>query len=238
MNYPSEIYNFKHEYVKFFTRRFPFEIFKVLMKPHLDKKRYDYLLKEITEVVGVFFVLDNLVKKHKIKNFILYELASGDALFSHFVAKLFPDSRIFAVDLKFSSEYQKNGKSLYFDNLFFDQKNILEIDNLNKLDFIVSIHACTNLSEIVINIASKFSKFFILVPCCIGSNNYEKWKKENYLINKFFNIIKNEYYKWCFYLTQFAENKGFLVNLKKDNKMLSEKNIIIFGISKTLKSKM
>lgn len=232
MNYPKEISNFKHEYVKFFIRKFPFEIFQIIMKPHLEKKRYDYILKEITETVGVFVVLNNLIKKYKIKNFTLYELASGDALFSHFVAKMFPNTKIIDIDLRFSEDYKIKEKSKFFNNLFFLEKNLLDLLDVNSLeraDFTVSIHACTNLSEIVIDFASKFSNFFILVPCCIGSMNYEKWKKENEIIDKFFNTIKNEYYKWCFYLAEYSKSKGFIVNFKKDRKMITERNLIIFG---------
>lgn len=229
MIYPKEILNSKHEYVRFFIKRFPFDIFNILMKPHLEKERYKYILKEISEVVGVFNVLKNLVNKNKMDKFVLYELMSGDALFSHFVAENFPNSKIVAIDLKFSEDYKSNNKSKFFDNIFFIEKNILEIKDLEKADFIVSIHACNNLSEVVIDKASEFSNFFILVPCCIGSESYEKWKKYNEIANKFFNAINNEYYKWCFYLAEYAKSRNFHINFKVDNKMLTERNLIIFG---------
>ncbi|MEM5820231.1 MAG: hypothetical protein QW678_01075 [Candidatus Aenigmatarchaeota archaeon] len=229
MIYPKEILNSKHEYVRFFIKRFPFDIFNILMKPHLEGKRYNYILKEITEVVGVFNVLKNLINKNKMDKFVLYELMSGDALFSHFVAENFPNSKIVAIDLKFSEDYKSNNKSKFFDNIFFIEKNILEIKDLEKADFIVSIHACNNLSEVVIDKASEFSNFFILVPCCIGSESYEKWKKYNEIANKFFNAINNEYYKWCFYLAEYAKSRNFHINFKVDNKMLTERNLIIFG---------
>ncbi|MEM4773119.1 MAG: hypothetical protein QW648_03880, partial [Nanoarchaeales archaeon] len=161
--------------------------------------------------------------------FVLYELMSGDALFSHFVAENFPNSKIVAIDLKFSEDYKSNNKSKFFDNIFFIEKNILEIKDLEKADFIVSIHACNNLSEVVIDKASEFSNFFILVPCCIGSESYEKWKRDKEIPNKFFNAINNEYYKWCFYLAEYAKSKNFHINFKVDNKMLTERNLIIFG---------
>lgn len=229
MKYPREISDFTHEYIRFFIKRFPFEVFELLFKPHLENKRYEYILKEITETVSVFNILKILIKKRRLSNFILYELASGDALFSHFVAKNFSNSKIVAIDMKFSSDYQINGRSKFFDNLSFLEKNLLEIDNLDNANFIVSIHACTKLSEIIIDLASKFSNFLILVPCCIGSEEYNKWKKKNELLNKFFNTIENEYYKWCFYLAEYAKSKGFIVNFRKDEKMLSERNIIIIG---------
>ncbi|MEM5881895.1 MAG: hypothetical protein QXS69_00305 [Candidatus Aenigmatarchaeota archaeon] len=229
MVYPKEILNSKHEYVRFFIKRFPFDILNILMKPHLEKERYEYILKEITEVVSVFNVLKNLVEKNKMDKFVLCELMSGDALFSHFVAKNFPNSKIVAIDLKFSEDYKSNNKSKFFDNIFFIEENILEIKDLENVDFIVSIHACNNLSEIVIDKASEFSNFFILVPCCIGSENYEKWKRDNEILNKFFNAINNEYYKWCFYLAEYAKSKNFHINFKVDNKMLTERNLIISG---------
>jgi len=67
------------------------------------------------------------------------------------------------------------------------------------------------------------------MPCCIGSENYEKWKEENKLEDRFFNTIENEYYKWVFYLANFAKKLGFDVKFKKDKNILSERNFIIFG---------
>ena len=223
MNYPKEI--LKNQYVNFFVKRFPFEVFKVIMKPHLENKRYDYIAKEITEVVGVFNILSQIIKKEKIENATIYELASGDALFSHFVAFNFKNANIIAVDLKFPEELKNGNKSKFFDNLYFIEKDLRELEKIDA-DFVIAIHACMQLSEIAIKLATKY---FIIMPCCIGSENYEKWKKENKLEDRFFDAIENEYYKWVFYLANFAKKLGFEVNFKKDDNVLSERNFIIFG---------
>ncbi|MFH7903510.1 MAG: hypothetical protein QW409_00940 [Candidatus Aenigmatarchaeota archaeon] len=224
-NYPKEILSYKNEYVRFFVKRFPFEIFQILMKPHLENKRFSYIIKEITEVVGIFNVLNSIIKKEKIESFVLYELASGDALFSHFVAKIFPKAKVFAIDLNFPEELKEENKSKFFENLFLIEKNIEELKNVDS-DFVVAIHACTKLSEIAIDLSKKF---FIIMPCCIGSENYERWKKENKILDSFFNAINNEYYKWVLYLGSYAKQKGFEIKFKKDEKILSERNFIIVG---------
>ena len=207
-----------NEYVRFFLKRFPTDYLKEILRTHFENERISYIEKEITEVVGMYFFIKPFIQKFKVKSLI--DACAGYLLFSNFLARLHSNIKIYAIDKK---ELKKEQKLVFFENIEFINKDIREVEI--SADIAVGIHCCNELSEIIIE-KFKDSKIISLMPCCIGSKNYEKWKNsfEHYFLSR----ICDEYIAWCYYLASLMKDRKIIV--KRDEKIISERNILIAGL--------
>ena len=208
-----------NEYIRFFVKRFPLDQLEEILKTHVENERYEFIKKEITEVVGMYFFIKKFLKDIK----TLADCCAGYLLFSNFIARLHPEIKIYAIDVK---ELKKEQKLIFYENVEFLKKDIREI-KIN-VDAAIGIHPCNELSEIIIE-KFKNSKLIALMPCCIGSINFDNWKRNNFEYF-FLSNITNEYIAWSYYLAKKLEAQNRKVLVKRDYKILSERNILIAGV--------
>lgn len=216
----SELKKERNEYIRFFIKRFPLDELEEILKTHVENERYDFIKKEISEVVGMYFFIKPFIKKLKILS--LADCCAGYLLFSNFLARIHREIKIYAIENK---KFEKPQKIVFYSNIEFINEDLEKV-NL-KVDAAIAIHACNELSEKVIE---KFenSKLIALMPCCIGSNSFENWKKTTDFI--FLSNVLDEYIAWSFYLSKKLEAQNRKIYAKRDPKILSERNILIAGI--------
>jgi len=171
--------------------------------------------KEITESIGIIKRLKPLVIKHPMK-YTLYDFCAGNALTSIIAIYLLPIKSAIAIDIrKRERDWDKVNRFTYkFEDIYkFD------ISKIEENSIIISVHACSDLSEKIIDIYNKSkATYLILMPCCIGKLN-----------NKFPQIFRTKlgkYTLWCWHLMEKCKGKNIM---REDKNILSPKNIIIIS---------
>ncbi len=205
---------------------------------HLHRKLkpeyYGFLAKEITEAVSTFLTLKSLLTKYKLKA-TLVDFCSGNLLLPMIYNAVLKQKAI-AIDANPpDTDYIKGGKLIGFD-VEFKQVDIFneEVERIlsTQSDTLVAtgIHPCTTLAERIVELAEYF-QILIIMPCCIGSQRYEEWKRRNKLLSAFFKrILNDEYALWTYYLAEKLAEK-MIVRFKKDKFVLSERNNMVIGVA-------
>jgi hypothetical protein len=89
---------------------------------------------------------------------------------------------------------------------------------------IISVHPCKNLAKRVIELYNiTNSPALVLIPCCSGKVPNEYKKKDEHTCES-----------WANYLYSLIDSNNFYRNILQDNKCLSERNIIISAMKRSL----
>ena len=84
-------------------------------------------------------------------------------------------------------------KKYKYDNLKFYKGNISDFKDNNKIDMIVTLHACDTATDYALHYAIEMKcKYIFSVPCCQKEVNMQLDSSNDHLINKF-GILKERY---------------------------------------------
>lgn len=177
----------------------------------------DKAQKEITESMAVVKRLRS-ISLRKPMEYTLYDLCAGNALTSVIAVHLLPIKHAVAMDKKPRKRQWRLAKRFQYVT-----KDIYDIDpkyNIAPNSIIIAVHACTDLSNRVINIyLESDASYLILMPCCEG--------KKTLYFPPIFKEKLGTYLWWSYQLALKAKGR-----LLVDEKVISPKNALIIARKK------
>lgn len=172
--------------------------------------------KEISETMAIIRYIKPIVMK-KPDEYTLYDFCAGNALTSVLSVFLLPVKKAIAVDKEVRKRNWRLAKR--FEYWFEDIKEF-NPKRIEENSIIISIHPCSVLAEIVIDIFRKSkAEYLILMPCCYGSFELD--------LPTLLKEKLDAYEEWCLHLYNKCKEFCQKVNLNRDKKCLSPKNIIL-----------
>lgn len=138
------------------------------------------LPEELIKTVGTYHVekyesmLDAISDARLLGSFdTLMDVCSGNNFFGYYIAKIFPGIVVLSLDERITNMQKKIGKHFYCENhsfIPFDVKT--QTLPLNKGYLVTAIHACGDLSDIVIEQCVSSRVPFAVMPCCYSNRTY------------------------------------------------------------------
>ena len=173
--------------------------------------------KEITESMAIVKKLKKVLINNPNKYFI-FDFCAGNCLTSSIIAHMFKVKHVYAIDKKENKKasLSKIKNFTYHTIDFVNQKNtMIDIIKRSSPSIIVGVHACSELSQEIVDIYKKSnSDHLFLMPCCEGTYVY---KYPEFIKNKL-----NRYEIWCLDLCNLSDGKASV-----DKQCRSNKNIVI-----------
>lgn len=170
--------------------------------------------KEITESMGIFKRLKNIVLKKPDYYYTIYDLCAGNALTSVLAVFRLPVYAMAIDKLQRKRNWHLAKRFIYLNKDIYDME---PNKSFLKNSIIISVHPCKQLAKKAIELYNECDevKHLILMPCCSGAivNEYAFLKQR---------IGKDV--TWAFQLAQQCKGR---VNMVEDKKVLSPRNCII-----------
>ncbi len=135
-------------------------------------KVYEQATKKYRQINKYIEIIDNLVD-NKTKKLTVADMGSGKAYLTfslYYFLKEIKKIEVYIIGYELREdlvdECNKIATALGYENLKFEQGNILEKE-IDKVDMVVSLHACDIATDMAINAGLKANaKIIVLAPCC------------------------------------------------------------------------
>ena len=184
---------------------------------HIDKSRMN---KEISETMGLYKQVKNIVINKPYKDWIILDICSGaHCLNSVFISHML-NVKVYAIDIEpykrdFSSV--RNMEYIQFDIMKFFKflDMIREKVGYDENVIIVSSHPCRELAHQIVNFhKTGLSEYMFIIPCCRGI-----------IKNHIPQLVKDKlgrYLTWCYDLSLSCYG-----DLVRDKRIMSPCNVIV-----------
>lgn len=155
----------------------------------------------------------------------IFDFCAGNCLTSSLISHMFKVNHVYAFDKKENTrENLSRINNFTYQQIDFvkEKKDVIEFIKNKTPSIIVSVHACSELSQEIIDIyKDSNSDYLYLIPCCEG----------NYLFNypSFIKNKLNRYELWCYDLCKLVDGEASV-----DYQCRSNKNIVITSKRKNL----
>ncbi|MBR9691158.1 methyltransferase [Candidatus Woesearchaeota archaeon] len=140
------------------------EFTSVSMQENHNKKRHKRIksLRKQAQIEGIVSIVDFFNPFETV-----LEIGSGSGLLAHNLALQYPSAKIHCIDSN-NNLVEKLKQNNLLSNLSFSAEDAFTYLPETRPDIVLSLHACGNLTDRVIDIAVSSSANIICVPCCYG----------------------------------------------------------------------